>query len=251
MRPPQAAFGRALEAPPRAPTPVIHLALRKLGRDEGTEQGVKYTVDDAVDCPGEVPAWLMGLCRFLGDLPCWMPRKKRDKASCICLYLALNSAHWTKFLRWWLLTAGNSRFSSVFLFLRGEEREEGGGNPRGLGQAKAWDRGARRRGTRWRRLLASAEGGVGARGCGHGVGCRAAWVTGCCRWAGGESGSTPPWTGPGCGASCWSEGVGRWGTRGCGHGVGCVGHGVSFRGGRRPKGQLIGLQMIKSGLGRI
>jgi len=31
-------------------------------------------VDDAVDCPGEVPAWLMGLCRFLGDLPCWMPR---------------------------------------------------------------------------------------------------------------------------------------------------------------------------------
>ena len=31
-------------------------------------------VDDAVDCPGEVPAWLMGLFRFLGDLPCWMPR---------------------------------------------------------------------------------------------------------------------------------------------------------------------------------
>ena len=32
------------------------------------------SVDDAVDCPVEVPAWLMGLCRFLGDLPCWMPR---------------------------------------------------------------------------------------------------------------------------------------------------------------------------------
>jgi len=31
-------------------------------------------VDDAVDCPVEVPAWLMGLCGFLGDLPCWMPR---------------------------------------------------------------------------------------------------------------------------------------------------------------------------------
>ena len=31
-------------------------------------------VDDVVDCPGEVPAWLMGLCRFLGDSPCWMPR---------------------------------------------------------------------------------------------------------------------------------------------------------------------------------
>ena len=31
-------------------------------------------VDDAVDCPVEVPAWLMSLCGFLGDLPCWMPR---------------------------------------------------------------------------------------------------------------------------------------------------------------------------------
>jgi len=27
-----------------------------------------------VDCPVEVPAWFMGLCGFLGDLPCWMPR---------------------------------------------------------------------------------------------------------------------------------------------------------------------------------
>ena len=31
-------------------------------------------VDDAVDCPVEVPSWLMGLCGFLGDLPWWMPR---------------------------------------------------------------------------------------------------------------------------------------------------------------------------------
>ena len=31
-------------------------------------------VDDVVDCPGEVPAWLMGLCGFLGDLSCGMPR---------------------------------------------------------------------------------------------------------------------------------------------------------------------------------
>ena len=31
-------------------------------------------VDDAVDCPVEVPAWLMGLCGILGDLPCWMSR---------------------------------------------------------------------------------------------------------------------------------------------------------------------------------
>jgi len=28
-------------------------------------------VDDAVDCPVEVPAWFMGLCGFLGDLPDW------------------------------------------------------------------------------------------------------------------------------------------------------------------------------------
>ena len=31
-------------------------------------------VDGAVDCPVEVPAWFMGLCGFLGDLPYWMPR---------------------------------------------------------------------------------------------------------------------------------------------------------------------------------
>jgi len=32
-------------------------------------------VDDAVDCPVEAPALLMGLCGFLGDLPCCgMPR---------------------------------------------------------------------------------------------------------------------------------------------------------------------------------
>ena len=34
----------------------------------------KSIVDGAVDCPVEVPAWLIGLCGFLGDLPCWMPR---------------------------------------------------------------------------------------------------------------------------------------------------------------------------------
>ena len=27
-------------------------------------------VDVAVDCPVEIPAWLMGLCGFLGDLSC-------------------------------------------------------------------------------------------------------------------------------------------------------------------------------------
>ena len=32
-------------------------------------------VDDAVDCPVEVPVWLMGLCGFLGDLPCWTERR--------------------------------------------------------------------------------------------------------------------------------------------------------------------------------
>ena len=31
-------------------------------------------VDDAVNCPVEVPAWLMGLCGFLGDQSCGMPR---------------------------------------------------------------------------------------------------------------------------------------------------------------------------------
>ena len=33
-----------------------------------------WCVDGAVDCPVEVPEWFMGLCGFLGDLPCWMPR---------------------------------------------------------------------------------------------------------------------------------------------------------------------------------
>ena len=37
-------------------------------------------VDDAVDCPVEVPAWLMGLCGFLGDLPCWIPRRPINHA---------------------------------------------------------------------------------------------------------------------------------------------------------------------------
>ena len=31
-------------------------------------------VDVAVDCPVEVHAWLMGLCGFLGELSCGMPR---------------------------------------------------------------------------------------------------------------------------------------------------------------------------------
>ena len=39
-----------------------------------TGKGWSLFVDDAVDCPVEVPASLMGLCGFLGDLPCWMPR---------------------------------------------------------------------------------------------------------------------------------------------------------------------------------
>ena len=42
--------------------------------EEKKETPRRTRVDDAVDCPVEVPAWLMGLCGFLGDLPCWMPR---------------------------------------------------------------------------------------------------------------------------------------------------------------------------------
>jgi len=38
------------------------------------KNSVIILVDGAVDCPVEVPAWFMGLCGFLGDLPCWMPR---------------------------------------------------------------------------------------------------------------------------------------------------------------------------------
>ena len=40
--------------------------------DTSESRGV--SVDVAVDCPIEAPAWLMGLYGFLGDLSCGMPR---------------------------------------------------------------------------------------------------------------------------------------------------------------------------------
>jgi len=58
-----------------------HLARTPVSTRPKSEESAKTRrqtspglVDDAVDCPVEIPAWLMGLCGFLGDLPYWMPR---------------------------------------------------------------------------------------------------------------------------------------------------------------------------------
>ena len=48
--------------------------VNALASGKGGGERKKATVDDAVDCPVEVPAWFMGLYGILGDLPCGVPR---------------------------------------------------------------------------------------------------------------------------------------------------------------------------------